>query len=53
MNDKKKTTDAAQTEKMKVLESVLAQINKQNGKNSVMRLGQTASHADVISTGSI
>ncbi len=50
----KKTTDAAQTEKMKVLESVLAQIDKQYGKGSVMRLGQNTSvQADVISTGSI
>ncbi len=54
MNDKKKISDTAQAEKMKVLESVLTQIDKQYGKGSVMRLGQSASlHVDVISTGSI
>jgi recombination protein RecA len=53
MTEKKKI-DAAQTEKMKVLESVLSQIDKQYGKGSVMRLGQSpAVAADVISTGSI
>ncbi|MBA3752439.1 recombinase RecA [Candidatus Dependentiae bacterium] len=40
--------------KSKVLESVLAQIDKQHGKGSVMRLGQTASgYVDAISTGSL
>ena len=53
MTDKKKIDDT-QTEKMKVLESVLAQIDKQYGKGSVMRLGQSSVvEADVISTGSI
>ncbi len=53
MTDKKKTADV-QTEKMKVLESVLTQIDKQYGKGSVMRLGQSPNvHLDVISTGSI
>ena len=53
MTDKKKTADVA-GEKMKVLESVLAQIDKQYGKNSVMFLGQNSTvKADVISTGSI
>lgn len=42
------------TAKHKMLESVLAQIDKQYGKGSVMRLGQTVSaQADVISTGSL
>lgn len=58
MNDKKiKDTAAAapiDDAKSKVLEGVLAQIDKQYGKGSVMRLGQSASvHADAISTGSI
>ncbi len=54
MADKKKAATTANTEKMKVLESVLAQIDKQYGKNSVMFLGQsTTTKADVISTGSM
>ncbi len=41
-------------QKSKVLEGVLAQIDKQYGKGSVMRLGQSSAVlADVISTGSI
>lgn len=54
MNDKKLKETAVDTTKNKVLEGVLAQIDKQYGKGSVMRLGQSASVAiDVISTGSI
>lgn len=54
MNDKKSKETAVENTKSKVLEGVLAQIDKQYGKGSVMRLGQTASvHADAISTGSI
>lgn len=53
MIDKKKA-GAVQTEKMKVLESVLTQIDKQYGKGSVMRLGQSTNlQVDVISTGSM
>jgi recombination protein RecA len=55
MTDKKKTADQS-SEKMKVLESVLEQIDKQYGKNSIMYLGKNTadfSHSDVISTGSI
>jgi recombination protein RecA len=53
MTDKKKAA-AVQSEKMKVLESVLDQIDKQYGKGSVMRLGQNAHiQAEVISTGSL
>jgi len=55
MTEKKKVpTGAASSEKVKVLESVLEQIDKQYGKNSVMFLGHTPNvKADVISTGSI
>ena len=53
MTEKKKT-DAVSAEKMKVLESVLSQIDKQYGKGSVMRLGQNAAvQVEVISTGSL
>ncbi len=42
------------TDKKKALEIALAQIEKQYGKNSVMRMGQVAAQgADVVSTGSI
>lgn len=55
MNPDKKQKDLTlDNPKSKMLESVLAQIDKQHGKGSVMRLGQSAtSHADAISTGSI
>jgi recombination protein RecA len=54
MNEKKVKEAAIENPKTKVLESVLAQIDKQYGKGSVMRLGQTPSVvADAISTGSI
>jgi len=55
MTDKKKSVDQ-QNEKLKVLESVLEQIDKQYGKNSIMYLGKSSSDvssSDVISTGSI
>lgn len=53
MIDKKKD-NPAQAEKMKMLDSVLMQIDKQYGKGSVMYLGQNATQQmDVISTGSI
>lgn len=58
INPEKKFRDApavpVDIQKSKVLEGVLAQIDKQYGKGSVMRLGQSVSAiADVISTGSI
>ncbi len=54
MNEKKLKEAPVENPKNKVLEGVLAQIDKQYGKGSVMRLGQSASvHADAISTGSI
>lgn len=50
----KKLKAAVTSEKEKALEAVLAQIDKNYGKGSVMRLGQTASvHCDAISTGSL
>ncbi len=54
MNEKKLKDVPVDSQKVKVLEAVLAQIDKQHGKGSVMRLGQAASmQVDVISTGSI
>ena len=54
MNDKKLKEAPVDNTKNKVLEGVLAQIDKQYGKGSVMRLGQSVSvHSDAISTGSI
>jgi recombination protein RecA len=55
MNDKKmKDTGALEHSKEKVLEGVLAQIDKHHGKGSVMWLGQkTSVHCDAISTGSL
>lgn len=54
MNEKKLKEASVDSAKNKVLEGVLAQIDKQYGKGSVMRLGQSASvHVDAISTGSI
>jgi len=45
----------AKEEKLKALESALAQIEKQYGKGSVMKLGETDSHMNVetVPTGSI
>ncbi|MBA2306932.1 recombinase RecA [Candidatus Dependentiae bacterium] len=52
--DKKIKEVIAENPKSKMLESVLAQIDKQHGKGSVMRLGQAPlSHIDAISTGSL
>ncbi len=54
INDKKNKELGSENPKSKMLESVLAQIDKQHGKGSVMRLGQTPScHVDTISTGSL
>ena len=45
----------AKDEKMKALESALAQIEKQYGKGSIMKLGETGTHMNVetVPTGSI
>ena len=52
--DKKPKDASVDQQKGKVLESVLAHIDKRYGTGSVMRLGQAASvHIDAISTGSI
>ncbi|HBI72714.1 MAG TPA: DNA recombination/repair protein RecA, partial [Lachnospiraceae bacterium] len=45
----------AKDEKIKALESALAQIEKQYGKGSIMKLGETGAHMNVetVPTGSI
>lgn len=54
MIEKKPKEAPVENQKNKVLDGVLAQIDKQWGKGSVMRLGQAVPvHADAISTGSI
>ena len=54
--DKKKTTDAGsdRSERQKALEMAMAQIEKQYGKGSIMRLGEnTKMTVDAVPTGSI
>jgi RecA/RadA recombinase len=51
----KRRIDMSKEDKTRALESALAQIEKQYGKGSVMKLGDTASHMNIetIPTGSI
>ena len=54
--DKKKTTEAAadRSERQKALDMAMAQIEKQYGKGSIMRLGEnTKMNVDAVPTGSI
>ena len=54
--DKKKTTEAVadRSERQKALEMAMAQIEKQYGKGSIMRLGEnTKMNVDAVPTGSI
>jgi len=55
LNKNEDQENQAQSDKRQALEVILAQIDKQYGKGSVMRLGQGASIRDisVVSTGSI
>ena len=54
--DKKKTTEAAsgRSERQKALDMAMAQIEKQYGKGSIMRLGEnTKMNVEAVPTGSI
>ena len=54
--DKKKTTEAAsdRSERQKALDMAMAQIEKQYGKGSIMRLGENSKmNVDAVPTGSI
>ena len=54
--DKKKSTEAVsdRSERQKALEMAMAQIEKQYGKGSIMRLGEnTKMNVDAVPTGSI
>ena len=53
-SQKNKASNSVISDKKRVLEATLSQIDKQHGKGSVMLLGQTAKTGiDAISTGSI